>query len=123
MPTLIVDGITLEVTDGPSWSPGAQGTVASIAAQVHILASQSITEFDKTNAEVVLDIGHGQAAVGRAMSLVGPPRTNGDRAFLRFEGPAVEVLPKRLAYARQQTPNRRIVGRCARPGTAITMPE
>jgi hypothetical protein len=87
MRPLIVDGITLEVTDSPSWSPGAQGA----AAQVHIPASQSITDLDKTNTDVVLNIGNGQTVVGKGMSLVGPPRTNGDRAFLRFEGPAVEV--------------------------------
>jgi hypothetical protein len=91
MPTLIVDGIALEVTDSPSWSPGAQGTAASIAAQVHVPASQSIMDLDKTNAEVVLNIGNRQMAVGTGMSLVRAPRTNGDRAFLRFEGPAVEV--------------------------------
>jgi hypothetical protein len=89
MPTLIVDGLALEVTDSPSWSPGTQSTLASIAAQVHIPASQSITDLDKTNAEVVLDIGDGRTATGRGMSLVGPARTNGDRAFLRFEGPIV----------------------------------
>ena len=91
MPTLIVDGITLEVTDSPHWSPGAQGAAASIAAQVHVPASQSITDLDKTNADVILNIGNGQTAIGKGMSLVGPPRTNGDRAFLRFEGPTVEV--------------------------------
>jgi hypothetical protein len=91
MPTLIVDGLALEVTDSPTWSPGVQGTAATITAQVHIPASQSITDLDKTNAEVVLDIGDGRTAVGAGMSLVGPARTNGDRAFLRFEGPIVEL--------------------------------
>lgn len=91
MPTLTVDGLALEVTDSPSWSPGAQGIAATIAAQVHIPASQSIMDFDKTNADVVLDIGDGRRAVGAGMSLVGPARTNGDRAFLRFEGPIVEL--------------------------------
>jgi hypothetical protein len=91
MPTLTVDGLALEVTDVPSWSPGAQGSTATIAAQVHIPASQSITDLDKTNADVALDLGDGRTAVGAGMSLVGPARTNGDRAFLRYEGPTVEV--------------------------------
>jgi hypothetical protein len=91
MPTLIVDGLALEVTDSPAWSLGSEGTVATIAAQVHIPLSQSITDLDKTNADVVLDIGDGQTAVGTGRSLVGPARTNGDRAFLRFEGPIVEL--------------------------------
>jgi hypothetical protein len=42
-------------------------------------------DLDKTNAEVVLNIGNRQMAVGTGMSLVRAPRTNGDRAFLRLE--------------------------------------
>jgi hypothetical protein len=88
MPTLTVDGLELEVTDAPTWSRGA---AATITAQVHIPASQSITDLDKTNADVVLDIGDGRRVVGAGMSLAGPARTNGDHAFLRFEGPIVEL--------------------------------
>lgn len=98
MAKLTIDGLELEVTGSPSWSSGGLTkdvpNTAFISAQVRLPASLSLHELDKTNAHVVLELGNGEGtAVGDGMSFAGTLRANGDRAFLRFEGPFAEEQP------------------------------
>jgi hypothetical protein len=98
MAKLMIDGLALEVTGSASWLSGSltkdNSTSAFISAQVHLPASLALNELDKSDAHVVLELGKGgRIAVGDGMSLVGSLRANGDRAFLRFEGPSAEEQP------------------------------
>jgi hypothetical protein len=101
MAKLTIDGLELEVTGSPSWSSGGLtkgiSTTAFISAQVRLPASLSISKLDKTNARILLELDNGRTAVGDGMSLAGPLRANGDRAFLRFEGSSAEEQVLTLA--------------------------
>lgn len=90
MPTLTIDGVSLEVVGIPSWSEGGGSpSAAYIEATVRVPGSIRLLDLDKSDVRVVLDLGDGSSVAGQGMWRVGRLQTDGGTATLRFEGDRV----------------------------------